>query len=109
MGEKTYTVAQTFVVTVKAADDMEAGDRAREEFEEVERHAGLFDGALNEGVSEFGERELDNEFTRAIHTVDALLRAEGFKPYNEQYLQGEQSINYSRGKIRVHVTVWSEG
>ncbi len=108
MGEKTFTVAFTFVTTVKAADEIEAEEIAREEFEDAERHGQLFDGVLSEGTSEFGERELDNEFTRAIHTIDALLRAEGFQPYNEQYLQGEQAINYTKGKIRVHVTIWSE-
>lgn len=105
MGERTFTVALTFVATVRASDEIEAGDKAREKFEEVERHAGLFDGALSEGISEFGERELDNEFTRTIHTIDALLRSEGFEPHNEQYLQGEQTINYRKDNLLIHVAI----
>ncbi len=106
-----YTVAMIFTAEVVATDETEAQEKAEDEFARAERHVSVFD-LLDTGISEFGERELENELTRAIHQIAAVMDALGFKLENEMYMQGEQTLNYAReadGKtIRVHINISEE-
>ncbi len=106
-----YTVAMIFTAEVVATDETEVQEKAEDEFARAERHVSVFD-LLDTGISEFGERELENELTRAIHQIAAVMDALGFKLENEMYMQGEQTLNYAReadGKtIRVHINIAEE-
>ena len=106
-----YTVAMIFTAEVVATDETEAQEKAEDEFARAERHVSVFD-LQDTGISEFGERELENELTRAIHQIAAVMDALGFKLENEMYMQGEQTLNYAReadGKtIRVHINISEE-
>jgi len=106
-----YTVAMIFTSKVIASDDTEAQERAEEEFARAERYVSVFD-ILDTGISEFGERELENELTETIHQIAAVMDALGFRLHSERCMQGEQSLNYVReaeGKsIRVYINIAEE-
>ena len=110
-GANAYTVAMIFTSKVIASDDTEAQERAEEKFARAERYVSVFD-ILDTGISEFGERELENELTETIHQIAAVMDALGFRLHSERCMQGEQSLNYVReaeGKsIRVHINIAEE-
>ncbi|RLF28120.1 MAG: hypothetical protein DRN05_04705 [Thermoplasmata archaeon] len=51
---------------------------------------------------------LNNKFTREIKQIYSIARALGYKFDGEYYAQGEQSLSFRKGKIRMNIILESE-